>query len=145
MEFFKNTIFITTLWVVAGVILILLGAWREYLHRQDSDKKYETIIKQGKENNDLLKQSNENQKALIKAVIDLKDKGEISPESAEKIIQIILSDNISLKDDVKVERSPSPSRNSSNSEESRNDVLKENKKTLTDKLEIKVFRKEDKR
>lgn len=38
MELLKNTTFITILWVVTGVVLLLLGVYRENLHRKEDSK-----------------------------------------------------------------------------------------------------------
>jgi Na+/phosphate symporter len=140
VELLKSITLVNILWIAAAIAVIILGFYREHLYRQDSDKKQNDIIQLQKKIIALQDDNNKRQGEILTTVRNLEKRGEISPESAGKIIHVILSENISLQDSA--ETKLSPSKESSKKEDYKNDDPKSDKTTLKDGLEIKVLRSE---
>ena len=49
MDFFKNTNFITLIWIILAFLLVLVGVYRESLYRDNSKKQQNKLIESLKE------------------------------------------------------------------------------------------------
>ena len=111
MDLFKNTIFVTVIWIILAFLLSLIGIYREHLYREQSKKQ------QIEAQQDLHKRMSKMQTLLEKidnTVNNAVKSGKMDKDTAKEIKNIYhetLTDRIVLNDKVEVIKNP-PDNNS---------------------------------
>ncbi len=99
MDLMKNTTFITVLWTLFGIGVIVLGVYREHLYREkDSQQQGELLQNQ--------QRMQEQQTALMNRVNELVKQGKISEKVAKEILTVVVLDQVSIKEEVIKKLSP---------------------------------------
>ncbi len=113
MELFKNTSLITFLWITLGIMLIVVGVYRDYLYRDEDTKQknmiinlQENLIEIQKAQVALQQETMMKQTRLQQTLDAFVKEGKISQETAKEILKVELSDNVSVTDNVEMKLSP---------------------------------------
>jgi uncharacterized protein YaaR (DUF327 family) len=99
MELLKNTTFITVLWIIFGITVIVLGVYREHLYREKDSHQQKELM-------EMQKRMLEEQTTIKNTVNELVKQGKITKEVAHEILETVVSSQVSVKDEVTIRLSP---------------------------------------
>lgn len=99
MDLMKNTTFITVLWTLFGIGVIVLGVYREHLYREkDTQQQSELLQNQ--------QRMQEQQSALLSKLDELVKQGKIPERVAKEILTVVVSSHVAIKEEVIKRLSP---------------------------------------
>jgi signal transduction histidine kinase len=99
MELFKNTAFMTALWILFGIAVIVLGVYREHLYREKNNQQQKELM-------EMQKRVLEEQTAIKNTVNKLVKQGTITEGAAQEILKTVVSSQVTVKDEVLIKLLP---------------------------------------
>lgn len=107
MDLLKNMTVINLVYILLGILLILVGVYRENVYRDKDEKQKNRIIELQQKQIELQQRIDSNQISLQNTIDHLVKTGEMTKETANKILKIDLKDNVSVEDSVEMKLRPS--------------------------------------
>lgn len=95
----KNTTFITVMWILFGILVIVLGVYREHLYREKDRQQQKELM-------EMQRRILEEQTAIKNTVNELVKQGKITKEAAQEILETVVSSQVTVKDEVRIRLTP---------------------------------------
>jgi hypothetical protein len=99
MDLMKNTTFVTWLWIFCGILVVVLGVYREHLYRDNDSHQQKKLM-------EMQKRVLDEQIALKNTVNELVRQGKITKATAQEILKTVVSSQVTLTEEVIMKLSP---------------------------------------